>query len=296
MNYKHLNYFWVIANMGSVSKASEQLHLTPQTLSGQLGKLEDDFGMRLFTRSGRNLLLNDAGRMVYGYANDIFTRGVELEETLQNYPDNPPLPIKVGIVDVVPKTIAYNLLRPALQLRKSVRISCREGELRELLSALAIHKIDLIIADSPAPKSLNVKCFNHKLGECGITFFATKKLAKIYEGDFPRVLDGAPMLLPTMHSTIRAKIMQWFEEHQIRPRIVAEFDDSALMKTFGQSGAGIFIAPTVIEADIEEQYRMKTIGRAEEVIDQFFAISVERKLTHPAVVAITNMARDELFK
>ncbi len=295
MNYKHLYYFWVIANTGSIVRASEQLHLTPQTISGQLGKLEDDFGMLLFTRSGRNLVLNDTGRFVFSYANDIFTLGAELEEMLDNFPANPPQVLKVGIADVVPKSIAYHLLKPALELPESVLIVCREGKLPELLSDLAVHTLNLIITDSPMSRTSSIKCFNHSLGQCGLTFFATRKLARIYSGDFPGVLDGAPMLLPGKQTAIRIKLMQWFNEQQIHPRIVGEFDDSALMKTFGQSGAGIFIAPSVIEDEIVQQYGVDIMGRVEDVIDQFYAISVERKLTHPAVLAITQTARSELF-
>ena len=176
-----------------------------------------------------------------------------------------------------------------------MRIVCEEGKLTDLLADLAVHNINLIIADSPMSKSLHVKCFNHRLGECGITFFATRKLASIYSGDFPSILDGAPMLLPSKQSTIRVKLTQWFDEHNVRPRIVGEFDDSALMKTFGQSGTGIFVAPSVIESEIEKQYGVEVLGHAEDVIDQFYAISVERKLTHPAVLAITQSARSELF-
>lgn len=249
----------------------------------------------LFTRSGRNLVLNDTGRFVFSYANDIFTLGAELEEAVRNLPASPPQVFKVGIADVVPKSIAHRLLEPALHLPESVRIVCPEGKLTELLSDLAVHRLDLVIADRPMSKTLNIKCFNHKLGECGITFFATRNLAKIYTNDFPITLDRAPMLLPSTQASIRTKLMLWFDEQRIRPRIVGEFDDSALMKTFGQSGAGIFIAPSVIEEEVKRLYGVEILGRAKEVIDQFYAISVERKLTHPAVVAITQTARRELF-
>jgi LysR family transcriptional activator of nhaA len=294
INYKHLHYFWMVAKEGGIARASERLHLTPQTISGQLSLLEENLGEALFTRVGRNLELTEFGRMVLRYADEIYSLGGELEEMIHNLPDRRPLVFKVGVADVVPKSIAYRLLAPALQLPQPVRIVCREGALNTLLVELAVHRIDLVIADAPVPSDVNVRGFNHPLGDCGITFFAAPKLVRKLGKNFPHSLSSAPLLLPSDITMLRGRLLQWFDELHIHPRIVGEFDDSALMKTFGRAGAGVFIAPTPIAAEIEKQYGVKVIGQTDEVRDHFFAISVERKISHPAVATITEMARDWL--
>lgn len=296
INYKHLHYFWVVAKEGSIARASERLHLTPQTISGQLSLLEDSLGESLFTRVGRNLELTDSGRLTLSYADEIFTLGGELEDAIHNLPSGRPLVFKVGVVDVLPKSIAYRLLMPALQLPESVRIVCRENNLDTLLTELALHKIDLVIADSPIPNTVNVRGFNHQLGECGISFFAVPAMAKTLRKDFPQSLNGAPMLLPGEMSVAQSRLLNWLDKHHIHPLIVGEFDDSALMKAFGQAGTGIFIAPTPIATEVEKQYGVEVIGNTDEVREQFYAISVERKISHPAVVAITKTAREWLFR
>jgi len=295
INYKHLHYFWVVAKEGGVGRASERLHLTPQTISGQLSLLEENLGEALFNRVGRNLELTETGRLALSYADEIFSLGGELEEVVRNLPSGRPLVFKVGVADVVPKSIAYRLLAPTLALSDPVRIVCRENNLDVLLAELALHKLDLVIADSPIPQGINVRGFNHQLGECGVSFFAAPELAKSLAEDFPQSLNGAAMLLPGEMTVAYSRLLKWFDKLHIHPHIVGEFDDSALMKAFGQAGAGVFIAPTPIAAEVEKQYGVVAIGQTEEVREQFYAISVERKISHPAVVEITETAREWLF-
>jgi LysR family transcriptional activator of nhaA len=295
INYKHLHYFWVVAKEGSIARASERLSLTPQTISGQLSLLEDHLGEALFTRVGRNLELTETGRLVLSYADEIFSLGGELEEMVHNLPDGRPLLFKVGVTEVVPKSIAYRLLAPALQLPEPVRIVCREGAMDDLLAELAVHRVDLVIADGPIPPGVNVRGFNHQLGDCGITFFATVRLARKLGKNFPDSLNGAPLLIPGETTMVQRRLMLWFEGLHIHPRVIGEFDDSALMKAFGRSGSGVFIAPTPIAEEVEKQYGVVSIGQTDKVREQFYAISVERKISHPAVVAITETAREWLF-
>lgn len=296
MNFKHLYYFWRVAKAGGVVRASEQLHLTPQTISGQIGLLEEALGTPLFAKRGRGLELTDAGRLALGYAQDIFALGFELEESLRNYPaSGRPVEFRVGVEDAVSKTIAYRLIEPATRLPESVRIVCREWKLDSLLAELASHRLDLVIAGAPIPPSVSVRAYNHRLGESGVSFFASPRLLKSLKKTFPACLDGAPMLVPGVDAAVRSRLDRWSEANELRPRVVGEFDDSALMKAFGRRGAGVFIGPTVLESEIETQYGVKTLGRTEEIMEEFFAISVERRITHPCVVAITEAARDRLF-
>jgi len=295
INYKHLHYFWAVAREGGVARASERLHLTPQTISGQLSLLEDYLGVDLFTRVGRNLELTDTGRMVLSYADEIFSLGGELEEVMHQLPAGRPQLFRVGVVDVVPKSIAHRILQPALMMPEPVRMICREASLDALLAELAMHRLDLVLADRPIPPTVSTRGFSHKLGECAVSFFATKKLEKKLKGDFPRCLDGAPLLLPGSGSQLRSGIDQWLDKQRIHPRMVAEFDDSALMKVFGQDGAGVFIAPAAIEAEVEWQYQVIAIGRVDDVKEHFYAISVERRVLHPVVTVLLNTARESLF-
>ena len=296
INYKHLHYFWVVAKEGGIARASERLHLTPQTISGQLSLLEENLGEALFSRVGRNLELTETGRLALSYADEIYSLGGELEEMVRNLPDGRPMVFKVGVADVVPKSIAYRLLAPALQLPEPVRIVCRENTIDSLLAELALHKIDLVISDGPVPSNVNVRGYNHQLGECGISFFAVPQLASKLSKNFPQSLNGAPLLLPSDITVVQSRLLKWFDKLHIHPRIVGEFDDSALMKAFGQAGTGVFIAPTPIAAEIKKQYGVVVIGKTDEVLEQFYAISVERKITHPAVAAITETAREWLFR
>ena len=295
VNYKHLHYFWVVAKEGGIARASEKLHLTPQTISGQLSLLEKYLGISLFSRVGRNLELTETGRLVLSYADEIFSLGGELEELMHQLPANLPQILRVGVVDVVPKSIAHRILEPALKMPEPVRMICRESSLDTLLAELVIHRLDLVLADRPIPSTVSARGFSHKLGECAVSFFATGKLKKSLKGDFPQCLDRAPLLLPSSDNQLRSGIDQWLDRLRIYPRVVAEFDDSALMKVFGQEGAGIFIAPAAIEAEVESQYRAVCIGRTDEVKEHFYAISVERRVLHPVVSAIMEVARESLF-
>lgn len=295
INYKHLHYFWVVAKEGGVARAGEKLHLTPQTISGQLSLLEEYLGISLFSRVGRNLELTETGRLVLSYADEIFSLGGELEEQIHQLPASLPQTLRVGVVDVVPKSITHRILAPVLKMPESVRMICKESSLEALLAELAIHRLDLVLADRPIPSTVSTRGFSHKLGECEVSFFATKKLKKNLKGSFPHCLDGAPLLLPSSGNQLRSGIDQWLDKHRIYPRVVAEFDDSALMKVFGQEGAGVFIAPAVIEAEVESQYCVKSIGRITEVKEKFYAISIERRVSHPVVAVIMEAARESLF-
>lgn len=295
LNYKHLYYFWVVAKSGSITHACERLHLTPQTISGQLSQFEEVLGEHLFKRIGRRQQLTDRGQVVLSYAEEIFTLGQELEDVFRHKTNTRQLQFRVGISDAVPKTLAYRLIEPALRSQDNLRMICREGKVGALLTELAVHRLDIVIADSAMPPSVEVRAFNHLLGECGVSFFATPELASQYSGDFPSRLNGAPMLIPGDDVASRTRLMRWFEEQQVKPRIVGEFDDGALMTAFGQAGVGIFTAPSAIAGEIADQFGVVQIGSTHAVLERFYAISVERKLTHPAVVAISEAARLELF-
>jgi LysR family transcriptional activator of nhaA len=294
INYKHLHYFWMVAKQGGIMRASERLHLTPQTISGQISMLEDQLGEPLFSKVGRQLELTETGRLVLSYAEDIFTLGGELEAVLRNLPPERPMVFRVGVADVVPKTITARLLAPALGLNAQVRLICKENNLDSLLGELALHRLDLVIADAPIPARLNVTGYNHNLGNSGISFLATHALAKPLRKKFPQSLDGAPLLIPSDINLLHSALLKWLEELHIQPRIVGEFDDSALMRAFGQAGMGVFIAPTVIADEVAKQIGGTIIGNTEAVRETYYAISTERRTSHPAVAAITQTARDWL--
>ncbi|EPL10628.1 transcriptional activator NhaR [Pseudomonas sp. TH05] len=295
LNYRQLHYFWVVAKTGSIVRACEQLNLTPQTISGQISLLEQTYGIELFRRVGRQLELTEAGRQTLPYAEQMFQLGGELEAMLRAQPNEQQIQFRVGVADVVPKSIVYRLIAPTMELSEPIRITCREDKLERLLADLAIQRLDLVISDSPMPSHLDIKGYSQKLGECGISFFATANLAQAYGQDFPHSLHGAPMLIPGQETVVRSRLLRWFAEQQIQPRIIGEFDDSALMQAFGQSGSGIFIAPSVIADEVKRQYGVELIGQTDAVTESFYAISVERKVKHPGIVAITEGARRELF-
>lgn len=294
LNYHHLLYFWTFARVGSVVRASEELQLTQATVSAQLKSLEDALGEKLFRKAGRNLVLTETGKVVFGYADEIFSLGNEMMSSLKGRSEGRLARLTVGIADVLPKVVAYQLIEPALKLAEPYRIVCREGTNEELLPALAQHEIDVVLTDAPNPPSLNVKAFNHLLGECGMTLFGSAKLAQTYRRKFPKSLDGAPFLLPTRNTTARRSLDQWFESQDIRPRILAEFEDSALLKVFGRHGLGCFFAPTLIADEVRIQYQVQEIGGVDELRERFYAISLDRKLKHPAVVAISQAAKIKL--
>lgn len=295
LNYHHLLYFWVVAREGGLVPAGKVLRLSHPTLSAQIHALEDRLGEKLFTKVGRRLALTEMGRVVYRYADEIFTLGRELVDTVKGRASGQPLRLDVGVVDVVPKLVVRRLLQPALGLPEPVRLVCHEDSFEKLLADLALHSLDIVISDAPVPPGSSVRAFNHLLGETSVSFFGTRRLANAYGRDFPASLDGAPMLLPLENLTLRRSLNRWFDRHAIKPHVVAEFEDSALMKVFGADGVGIFPAPKVMEKEVMAQYGVQMIGHVDEVRERFYAVSVERRLKNPAVVAISEAAREELF-
>jgi len=295
LNYHHLLYFWMVVREGGLAPASTRLRLAQSTVSEQIRALEHVLGEKLFTRVGRRLVVTEVGRMVYRYADEIFPLGRELQDAIKGRPVGRALRLVVGIADVVPKLVARRLLEPALKLDEPVQLVCRESKPDQLLNELASHDVDVVLTDSPIPPSGHVRAFNHLLGECDVTFMATAKLAATHRRRFPQSLDGAPLLLPTENTVLRRTLEQWFSKLGIRPKVEAEFEDSALLKVFGQTGQGIFPVPSVIASEVRRQYTVQVVGRAEEVKERFYAISVERRLKHPAVVAISQAAREKVF-
>lgn len=295
LNYSHLFYFWTVAKEGSIVKAAEALHITPQTISGQLKLLDVAVGAQLHKRAGRTLALTDTGRVAFEYADEIFTLGSELAHVVRDGHLANPLTLNVGITQSIPKLIAYELIKPAFSLKEPLRIVCREASLPDLLSDLAVHRLDLVLSDMPAPIGFNVRAYNHLLGESSVSFFATERQAQTYRRGFPGSLQGAPMLLPSTASALRQHLDAWLAHLDLAPKTVAEFDDSALLKAFGQAGSGLFPGLTVIEAEIQAMYRVAVVGRVDAIRERFYAISPERKLKHTAVIAITEQARDKLF-
>ena len=295
LNYHHLLYFWVVAREGSIAKASEELRLAQPTISGQIRALENHFGEKLFAKSGRGLVLTEFGRMVYRHAEEIFTLGRELMETVKGRPSGRPVRFLVGVADVVPKLAAYRLLEPAMRLPEPIRIICREDKPDRLLAELAVHALDIVVSDSPISPNVKVKAFNHLLGECGVAFLAAPDLAAAHRRTFPRSLEGAPFLLPSDGTARRRSLEQWFATAQVRPTVVGEFDDSALANAFAQAGTGIVAVPDIVEDEVRREKNLRLVGRVPEIRERFYAISVERKLKHPAVVAISDSARQHLF-
>ena len=296
MNFKHLYYFWATAHAGGVMRAGEQLHTTPQTLSGQIKLLEARLGCSLFKKRGRRLELTEEGRVALKYADQIFALGEELEAAMGQARGGPRgLDFRVGVADSVPKAIAYRLLAPALGVPGPVRLICHEGHLDDLLGQLSVHKVDLVIADEPMSRELSVKAFNHELGTSAMSFFCAPPLKKSLGARFPQSLEQAPLLIPGSSSALRRRFDFWLAAHQIRPQIVGEFDDSALTTAFGREGRGVFMSPTVLERETCVQHGVQVLGRADDLFEQFYAISVERRITHPCVEAITQAARGRLF-
>ncbi len=296
LNYHHLLYFWVVAREGSVAKACQLLHLAQPTISGQIRALEQSLKTALFERSGRNLVLTETGRTVYRYADEIFSLGRELQDTLRSRPTGRAVRFLVGVADALPKLIAHRLLEPALHLPDEVQVTCFDGDPDHLIAKLALHELDLVLSDVPANPRLGFRAFNHLLGECGVTFFGTDELAQKYRKGFPESLQGAPFLMPTGNVALRRSLEQWFDSLGIRPRIQGEFADSALLKAFGQVGQGLFAAPSVVEADVKRMYRVAVVGRDDSICERFYAVSVEKRIKHPAVLAISEAAKAKLFR
>jgi LysR family transcriptional activator of nhaA len=295
LNYHHLKYFWVVAREGGLVAAAKVLRLSHPTLSAQIHALEDRLGEKLFTKVGRKLVLTDVGRLTLRFADEIFTLGRELVDTVRGSSTDKPLGLAVGIVDVLPKLLVSRLLKPALDLAQPVRLVCYEADFERLLGALAQHDLDIIIGDSPVPSGSTVRAHHHLLGESPVGFFAAPSLAKAFRAGFPGSLDDAPMLLPTQRMTLRRSLSQWFDRHGIRPRVVAEFDDSALLKVFGADGIGVFPAPEAVAEEVRVRYGAAYLGSADGVVERFYAISAERRIKHPAVVALSQAAQQEVF-
>jgi LysR family transcriptional activator of nhaA len=296
LNYHHLQYFWIVAREGSVAKACHVLHLAQPTISGQIRELEKSLKANLFEKSGRNLVLTETGRLVYRYAEEIFSLGRELQDALRNRPTGQPVEVVVGVADALPKLMVHRLLEPVLRLPEEVRVTCYDGEPDRLTAQLALHELDLVLSDVPADPRQGIRAFNHLLGECGLTFFGTQELAAKYRDGFPHSMDGAPFLLPSTNAAMRRSLEQWFESLGIRPRVRGEFADSALLEAFGQLGDGLFAAPSAVESDVERMYGVAVVGREPTLRERFYAVSVEKRLKHPAVLAITESARTTLFR
>ncbi len=300
VNYKHLHYFWAVAHAGGILRASEQLHVTPQTLSGQIKLLEQRLGQPLFRKAGRGLELTPAGKTALQHADEIFHAGSQLEQALRSGRTGEPAePFRVGIAGSVPKSIAYRVVEPALRVQPAVRLLCSEGKLTSLLAELAVHRLDLVISDVPLPQHMSVKAFSHVLGRSAISFFAAPALLKRFavpqRPRFPAVLNALPLLLPGPDSAMRPRLENWLRQQALAPEVAAEFDDTALLKAFGREGRGVFAAPTVLEQEIRRQYGVVVLGRPAGLMEEFYAISVQRRITQPAVAAITHSARRQLF-
>lgn len=296
INLKHLFYFWKVATAGGVLRAGEELHVTPQTISGQIQQLEESLGTELFARRGRKLELTETGRLALEYADELFALRAELEEALRQHSERRQTVFRVGIADAVPKSLAHRLLAPAWAAGERVRIVCREWKLDSLLAGLALHRLDAVIADAPLSSSLSGRAHSHRLGDAGVSFIASPALSARLRGAFPRCLSGAPLLLPGEDSPVRERLLRWLDRQKIRPTVVGEFDDSALMNAFCESGAGVGITLTMLEAEVCKRYGVQRIGRSAEVRSEFFAISVERRLTHPCLIAISQGARSRIFR
>lgn len=296
LNYHHLLYFWVIAREGSIKKAREVLTLSQPALSAQLRALEDAIGEKLFSRVGRKLVLTDVGKMVYRYADEIFSLGRELTSTLKGYGTQRPIRLVVGIAEVVPKMVAYKLLKVAYKQFEHMKIVCWEGRLERLLGELALHTLDIVLTDTPVPPSVSIEAHSHLLGESGVTLFGPEDLASHYRRKFPRSLDGAPFLLPTPNSMLRRGLDDWFRKHGIEPFVVGEFEDGATMQAFAQEGHGLFPGSSVVESEIARQNQVRKVGQIAGLRERFYGITVERRIKHPAVLAISESAKEEVFR
>lgn len=295
LNYHHLLYFWMVAKEGSVTAAAESLRLSQPTVSAQVKRLEEQLGEPLLRRAGRSLELTEMGKVAFRYANDIFTLGQEMQDVFAGRLERAPEKLTVGVSDLIPKLILHRLLEPALSHESAPRIVCREDKTERLLAELSIHDLDIVLAEAPIARQASVRAFNHLLGESDVSFFAKAPMARRYRSGFPDSLDGAPLLLPTENTLLRRDLDHWFQDADIHPRIVAEFEDSALLKAFGSEGVGIFPGPAAIEDEICDRYRVRPVGRTHRVVERFYAITVERRITHPAARLISEAAKTRLF-
>jgi LysR family transcriptional activator of nhaA len=287
LNYQHLLYFWLVAREGGLKPAAARLRLTHSTVSTQVQALQAALGERLFVRQGRRLVLTDTGQMVYRYAEEIFGLGRELMDAVKDRPTGRPIRLQVGVVDVLPKRVVHRLLAPARAVPQGCHLVCREGKGDRLLAELSTHALDLVLADAAPPPGAPVRAFSHLLGECGVTFFATPRLARSVRGSLLTMLAALPVILPTENTSLRRTVEQWLHRHGVRPRLVGEFEDAALLEVFGADGAGAFPAPSLVARDIVRHHRVVALGRTAEVKQRFYALSMARRLEHPAVLAIS---------
>lgn len=291
LNYHQLRLFWAVAREGHLTRASERLRLTPQTVSSQIRALEETLDERLFHRAGRRLVLTDAGRVALHYADEIFSLGTELREVLHGSPNDRPLRFVVGVVDVLPKLAVHRLLAPALTIDRPLQLVCREGPPERLLADLVVHRLDLVLLDGPARPSDSARTHHDLVARCGITFLALAGLAARLREGFPRSLDGAPALLPAGGASLRRELERWFVEVGVRPRVAGEFDDIALVMMFGEAGAGFFAVPTTVADDVVRRYGVEPIGATDDIVESYFAVSLRTRTEHPAITAIRQAAR-----
>jgi LysR family transcriptional activator of nhaA len=298
LNYHHLLYFWTVAREGTIARAGKKLLLSQSTISGQIRSLERALNTKLFERVGRNLVLTDSGKLAYRYADEIFSLGQDLCATLKGQVGKRMSRLEVGVADVLPRWIVYQLLQPALRLTdpEPVQLICHDDKTERLLSRLALNELDLVLTDVPAGPLVKVRAYNHLLGECGVSFLASSKQAKAYRSGFPKSLDQAPFLQPMEGTSLRRSLDEWFHAKGIRPEVRCEVGDCDLLEVFAHAGAGVFAAPTILEQRICRQFSVQVIGRVDAICERYFAISTERKLKHPAMVAILEVARRKLFK
>jgi LysR family transcriptional activator of nhaA len=295
LNFHHLRYFWTVARRGGVRRAAEELHVSQPSISAQLRLLEDALGEKLFRRSGRNLVLTEAGHVVLSYADEIFSAGRELMNVLKHRPSARPIRLNVGLTDAFPKLIAFQILKAAFHYTDGIHLICREGEIGTLVNQLQSHRLDIVLADEPASSALKAKTFNHRLGHSGITFCAMPSLASKLHRNFPQSLDGAPALLPSENMGMRMALESWFDAQGLRPRVIGEFEDSALMEVCASGGRGFTVVHTVIDRTALKHYGLRVIAKVKECGSDFFAITAERRVKHPAAMAITEHAYSHLF-
>jgi LysR family transcriptional activator of nhaA len=295
LNYRQLEYFWAVGREGSITAAGRFLGVSQPAVSAQVRGLERALGERLLRKSGRTLVLTDMGHLVFRYADEIFSLGRELTETVRGQPSERPIRLTIGMVQALPKMVAWHLVSAALRMENPVRLVVREDQPDVLFGELALHAVDLVLSDAPLPRPLGIRAYDHVLGDCGVSVLATSGHAERYAGGFPTSLEGAPFVLPTSNTTLRRSLDRWFEEQGLRPSTVAEIEDSAVLKVFGQEGVGLIVVPAVIEERVCDQYGLERIGRIDSVRERFYAITAERRIVHPAVAAILESARSDLF-
>jgi len=294
LNHHHLHYFWVVAREGSISRASRALHLTPQTISAQLKELESALGATLFTRVGRGLVLTEMGHVARRYADEIFALSRELSDTVRGRPLDRPLAFRVGVADVLPRFVAHRILSSAFTPSSEVRLECRSAPLGDLLAKLALHDLDLVLSDAPLPAATHIKAFNHPLGSSEIVWLGTRDLAAKLRRGFPGSLHGAPVLLPSPETAFRRAIDGWLDAHGVRPRVVGEFQDSGLLKSFGEAGDGVFPAPRIVQRDVRTHFNVVHVGEAQGIVQSYYGISIERRVRHPAVARVLESAKTSL--